>query len=202
MRPCTADPTSNAAHATLRLLPAVAVMFLACSNLVSAAPEQGVQLDPFARATAGDPACPEVPPPLLDAADARSAAHARVERGLRCAMDGTCAPGGSYRRDPQINDAVRAAIAADPRFARTSVWLTTSRQWVTLQGCVRNGRAHRALVDFVRAQPDVTRVFDELRPSAPAAPAPHAAPRAWPARRAAFAMMQRAHRTANETETR
>jgi zona occludens toxin (predicted ATPase) len=53
-----------------------------------------VQLDPFSRATAGDRACPEQGPPLLAPADARNEAHVRVERGLRCAMDGTCEPGG------------------------------------------------------------------------------------------------------------
>jgi len=49
-----------------------------------------IQLDPFARATPADGACPHQPPPLLDAADARNEAHVRVERGLRCAMDGSC----------------------------------------------------------------------------------------------------------------
>ena len=122
-----------------------------------------VQLDPFARATAGDAACPEQPPPLLDAADARNEAHVRVERGLRCAMDGSCEPGGAYKRDPEINERVRSAVAADARFAGTSVWITTTRRWVTLQGCVRTASQRRALVRLVRAQAGVERVFDELK---------------------------------------
>ena len=120
------------------------------------------QLDPFARATHGDAHCPEQPPPLLSAQEARAEAHVRVERGVRCAMDGTCESGGAYRRDPEINERVRAAIAADPRFEKTSVWVTTSRKWVTLQGCVKTATQRRALVTLVRGTPGVERVFDEL----------------------------------------
>ena len=121
-----------------------------------------VQLDPFAQATSGDPRCAAHAPPLLTQQEARVEAHARTERGLRCAMDGQCEPGGSYRRDPDINARVRAAIAADRRFAGTSVWVTTSRHWVTLQGCVHRNAERRALVAFVSRLPDVERVFDEL----------------------------------------
>ena len=58
---------------------------------------------------------------------------------------------------------VAAAIGADARFADTSVWVTTSRHWVTLQGCVRStARApHASRRAFVRAQPNVERVFDD-----------------------------------------
>jgi hypothetical protein len=125
--------------------------------------DEPVQLDPFARATSGDPSCPAPPPPLRSAAEARVEAHVRVERGLRCAMEGKCEAGGAYRRDPQINERVRSALAAEARFRDTSVWLTTSRRWVTLQGCVRSTAQRRALVAWTRAQPDVERVFDELR---------------------------------------
>jgi hypothetical protein len=143
----------------------IAMMLVAAGTDAARAADAPIQLDPFARATHGDASCPEVAPPLLDAAEARSQAHARVERGLRCAMEGTCAPGGSYRQDPQINAAVAAAIDADARFADTSVWITTSRHWVTLQGCVRSSAQHRRLVEFVKRQPNVERVFDELRRS-------------------------------------
>lgn len=130
----------------------------------AAAPtDDRVQLDPFARATHGDARCPEQPPPLLPAEEARNEAHVRVERGTRCGMEGTCEPGGAYKRDPEVNDRVRAAIAAERRFADTSVWVTTSRKWVTLQSCVRNAAERRTLVEFVKHQPNVERVLDELK---------------------------------------
>lgn len=126
------------------------------------AADEMVQLDPFAQATHGYPGCPEVPPPLMTAQEARTAAHARAERGTRCAMDGTCEPGGSYKRDPETNERMRALIAADARFANTSVWVTTSRKWVTLQGCVHTTAQRKSLVTQVARQANVERVFDEL----------------------------------------
>jgi osmotically-inducible protein OsmY len=120
-------------------------------------------LDPFAQATSGDARCPEVKVRLVTQEEAQTQAHARVERGTRCAMEGTCEPGGAYRRDPEINESVRAAIAGDKRFANTSVWITTSRKWVTLEGCVRSSAQRKALVKLVGDQPRVEKVFDELK---------------------------------------
>jgi len=89
-------------------------------------------------------------------------AHERAERGTSCALEGRCEPGGAYKRDPEINERVRAAVAAEPKFADTAVWITTTRKFVTLQGCVRTKAERRALVAFVGAQPGVERVLDEL----------------------------------------
>jgi osmotically-inducible protein OsmY len=134
----------------------------ACFAAALAHADERIQLDPFAQATNGDVRCPEQSPPLLTLAQARAEAHVRSERGLRCAMEGKCEEGGAYKRDPEINDRVRAAIAGHRRFAATSVWVTTSRKWVTLQGCVRSASLRKALVAFVARQSDVERVFDEL----------------------------------------
>src|SRR5690349_25136740 len=117
--------------------------------------ESLVQLDPFAQATSGVPNCAVPSPPTMTEQEARAESHARVERGTRCAMEGTCEPGGAYRRDPEINEAVREAIASDKRFADTSVWITTSRKWVTLEGCVHGKAQRKALVSFVEQQPRV-----------------------------------------------
>lgn len=133
--------------------------------LIAATPARGedmVQLDPFAQATRGYPGCPERAPPLLTPQQARVEAHVRVERGLRCAEEGKCEPGGSYRRDPELNERMRALVAGEPRFADASVWLITSRRWVTLQGCVRSAAQRKALVELVAKQQGVQRVFDEL----------------------------------------
>jgi hypothetical protein len=121
------------------------------------------QLDPFAQATRGHPSCPAPSPPLHAREQVERGAHARAERGTRCAMEGKCEPGGAYRRDPEINEAARAAIAADKRFATSSVWLTTSRGWVTLQGCVRDAVQRLELEETVKKVPRVVQVFDETR---------------------------------------
>jgi osmotically-inducible protein OsmY len=141
-------------------VPVAVGMLLLAGTLARA--EDMVQLDPFAMATRGYPACQERTPPLLTPQQARNEAHVRVERGTRCAEEGKCEPGGTYKRDPEINERIRALIAGESRFADTSVWVTTSRKWVTLQGCVRNAAQRKALVKRVGAQPGVERVFDEL----------------------------------------
>ena len=121
-----------------------------------------VLLDPFAQATRGFVACPEVKPPYVTLERMHIIAHERAERGTSCALEGRCEPGGAYKRDPEINERVRAAVAAEGKFADTSVWVTTTRKFVTLQGCVRNKAERRALVAFVTKQPGVERVLDEL----------------------------------------
>ena len=47
--------------------------------------------------------------------------------------------------------------------AKTWVSVTTSRRWVTLQGCVASKSERNALVKFVVKQRRVERVFDELK---------------------------------------
>ena len=160
---CGIDAMSRPARrcATATIAAGVALCAL-LPALPAFAADDSVQLDPFAQATRGYPGCPDAPPPLMTAQEARTAAHARAERGTRCAMEGTCEPGGAYKRDPETNERMRALIAADPKFGNTSVWVTTSRKWVTLQGCVRTPAQRKSLVALVGKQANVERVFDEL----------------------------------------
>jgi len=126
-----------------------------------------VQLDPFVLATHGLAGCPEFKPRLYSTDELRTEAHVRAERGTRCALEGTCEPGGAYKRDPEINERVRAAIAGDRVFKGTALWVTTSRKWVTLEGCVPNAGVRRSLIRFVEKVQGVERVFDRTRLSAP-----------------------------------
>ena len=121
------------------------------------------QLDPFTQATAGDAGCPEAKPPVLTEQEMRTTAHQRVERGTSCCLAGTCECGGAYKHDPEINDRVAAAIKADSRFAKTSIWVTTTRKFVTLQGCVRNAPQKKALERLVKGQPGVAIVWNETK---------------------------------------
>ena len=119
------------------------------------------QLDPFAQATSGYPACPAARPPILTEQEMRVSAHERAERGTSCCLAGTCECGGAYKRDPEINDRVAAAIRGEKRFRNTSVWVTTTRKFVTLQGCVRSAAQKRTLEQLVKRQPDVAIVWNE-----------------------------------------
>ena len=119
------------------------------------------QPDPFAQATDGYASCPAAKPPVLTEQEMRVQAHGRAERGTSCCLAGTCECGGAYRRDPEINDRVVAAIRREKRFRDTSVWVTTMRKFVTLQGCVRTTAQRKALERVVKRQPDVAIVWNE-----------------------------------------
>jgi BON domain len=133
------------------------------SRAAEGASSGSVQLDPFAQATNGFRNCPATAAPLVTPEQLRIIAHERAERGTWCALEGKCEPGGAYRRDPEVNERVRAAIAQEARFADTSIWITTTRRFVTLSGCVRSNVQRHALIAFTGSQPGVDRVFDETR---------------------------------------
>ncbi|HEV8255557.1 MAG TPA: BON domain-containing protein [Casimicrobiaceae bacterium] len=119
------------------------------------------QLDPFAQATDGYASCPPAKPPALTEQEMRVQAHGRAERGTSCCLAGTCECGGAYRRDPEINDRVIAAIRGEKRLRDTRVWVTTTRKFVTLQGCVRSATQKKALERLVKRQLDVAIVWNE-----------------------------------------
>ena len=129
--------------------------------VVNAEPPRTYQLDPFSQATSGYAACPSVEPPLLDEQQMRAQAHSRAERGTSCCLAGTCECGGAYKHDPEINDRVIAALRRDARFRDTSVWVTTTRGFVTLQGCVHNASQKGALERLVKRQEGVALVWNE-----------------------------------------
>ena len=150
---------------------------IACALALGLANAQGeeprvYQLDPFTRATTGYPGCPDGKPPLLSEREMRVTAHERTERGTSCCLAGACECGGAYKRDPEINERVAAAIRGDPRFGDTSLWVTTTRKFVTLQGCVRDRSQKAALERMVKRLPDVAIVWNETTIGAKAARKP------------------------------
>jgi hypothetical protein len=141
---------------------AVALGIIAALNASAGAEESRTyKLDPFTQATAGYPACPAAKPPILTEQEMRVSAHQRAERGTSCCLAGTCECGGAYKRDPEINERVAKAVRNDRRFRDTSVWVTTTRKFVTLQGCVRGAEQQKALERLVKRQPDVAIVWNE-----------------------------------------
>jgi hypothetical protein len=119
--------------------------------------------DPFAAATRGLPACPAPRGPMLTEAERLKESHLRAERGTSCWLEKKCEKPNAYLYDRDINAAVVRALAADPRFAGTRVWVTTQRRFVFLQGCVRDRAQVRALIDAAARVPNVDRVLDELQ---------------------------------------
>jgi hypothetical protein len=133
----------------------------ATNSPVEADEPRTYQLDPFTQVTAAYAGCPETKAPVLTEQEMRVSAHERAERGTSCCLAGTCECGGAYKRDPEINERVATAIKADARFANTSVWVTTTRKFVTLQGCMRSAAQKKALEVLVKRQSDVAIVWNE-----------------------------------------
>jgi BON domain len=140
---------------------AVALGVAALASPATAEELRTYQLDPFVQATGGYAGCPEGKPPILTEQEMRVTAHERAERGTSCCLAGTCECGGAYKRDPEINERVAEAVRDDRRFRNTSVWVTTMRKFVTLQGCVRSQAQKSALERMVKRVPDVAIVWNE-----------------------------------------
>jgi hypothetical protein len=145
----------------MKLAAALAIAMMWSSSQTHAAGPQSYLLDPFAQATDGYAGCPAVAPPVLDERQMRAQAHSRAERGTSCCLAGTCECGGPYQHDGQINDRVVTAIASDKRFRDTAVWVTTTRGFVTLQGCVRTSAQKSALARAVKRLAGVVLVWNE-----------------------------------------
>ena len=141
---------------------ALAIAMLCFALHVDGQSPQSYLLDPFAQATSGHEGCPPAKPPLLDEREMRSQAHSRAERGTSCCLAGTCECGGPYKHDAEINDRVVEAIKTDKRFRDTAVWVTTTRGFVSLRGCVRSGAQKNALGRVVKRQVGVVLVWNEV----------------------------------------
>jgi len=114
---------------------ALVIAMLCFAFRVDAQTSLSYLLDPFAQATSGDE---------------------------RCCLAGTCECGGPYKHDAEINDRVVEAIRIDKRFRDTAVWVTTTRGFVTLRGCVRNPAQKNALGRVVKRQAGVVLVWNEV----------------------------------------
>jgi osmotically-inducible protein OsmY len=139
----------------------MSLVMIAVATCAPAEEPRTYQLDPFTQATGGYPGCPQGKPPVLSEQEMRITAHERAERGTSCCLAGTCECGGAYKHDPEINERVAKAVRDNARFRDTSVWVTTMRKFVTLQGCVRSGAQKSALERLVKRQPDVAIVWNE-----------------------------------------
>jgi hypothetical protein len=117
---------------------------------------------PFGPAVTGLAPCPQPEGPLITEAEMRQLAHGRIERGTSCWLAKKCEDSNAYRRDSEIQQRVVDAIRSDRTLARSSIWVTTERRWITLQGCLQAPALRAALIDKVRRVDGVEEVFDQL----------------------------------------
>lgn len=119
--------------------------------------------DPFLQATTGIADCPVPEGPSIPKSEMLAQSHYRAERGNSCFQAGRCRLANSYLYDKEIIPRVKKAIAADGRFADTSIWLEGQRRWVWLKGCVRKQSDVEALELLVRKLDDVEAVINQLK---------------------------------------
>jgi hypothetical protein len=117
---------------------------------------------PFGSAVMGLAACPQPEGPLITEAEMRQQAHGRIERGTSCWLAKKCEDSNVYRRDPEIQQRVVDAIRHDRTLTYSSIWVTTERRWITLQGCLQAQALRAGLIDKVRRIDGVEAVSDQL----------------------------------------
>lgn len=129
--------------------------------------------DPFFRISSGMAGCPEPLGPRIDEAAWQRETHHRLERGYRCHAEGRCRLSNAYHYDREIAETVQRRLQWLSRQHRdaprswqqtlpqTSLWLTVSRRWVTIQGCVPPGFDPKPLADALREVEGVERVVIE-----------------------------------------
>lgn len=141
--------------------------------------------DPFFRISSGIAGCPEPLGPRIDEAAWQRETHHRLERGYRCHAEGRCRLSSAYHYDREIAETVQRRLQWLSRqhrgspdswqqsLPRTSLWLTVSRRWVTIQGCVPRGFDPKPLADALREVEGVERVVVETT-DRPRQPVPYA----------------------------
>jgi hypothetical protein len=130
---------SSSRFSTGVIVATLTAMALASVSATESPAERRTWFDtPFGPAVVGLAACPRPEGPLITEEEMRQLAHARIERGTSCWLAKKCEDSNAYRRDPEIQRRVIEAVASMPAYARSSVWVTTERGWVTLQGCLES----------------------------------------------------------------
>lgn len=118
--------------------------------------------DPFVQVTSKISTCPVPQGPGYTAQEAKEQAHYRAERGTSCYLSGRCRLPNAYLYDQEIISRVGKAIHSDSRFVNTSLWASSQRRWVTLQGCVHTEADSLAMEQLVRGLDDVEAVINDL----------------------------------------
>jgi hypothetical protein len=118
--------------------------------------------DPYFQVRNAVAGCPVPRGPLIDEADMRREAHARVERGTSCWLAGRCAKANAYHYDAGIADAVRQRFSDARVLPRASLWVTVQRRIVWVEGCVATADADRRIERLLHGVPDVEQMVVNL----------------------------------------
>ena len=121
--------------------------------------------DPFFQLSAAAPSCPEPLGPLITEDEAIRDTHHRLERGQRCYLEKRCRYPSSYQYDPEIAQAIQAAVR-DGRFKvpkESSLWILVQGRRVFAYGCVPARYRAGSVRDQLRGIPDVEVAVEDVR---------------------------------------
>jgi hypothetical protein len=133
--------------------------------------------DPYFQVSDGIRNCPVPRGPYLTEAEKIAESHGRAERGTSCWMAGKCALPNAYLYDAAIAENIRQKLAGNSAIAEDSLWITVSRRFVWVQGCVARESSRATLEALLRSVPDVDLVMVDVMQAPGGAPDSRAAPR-------------------------
>jgi hypothetical protein len=145
----------------------IAVLLVAAAfcraALASGAPERRNWFDdPFFALSNDIPHCPMPLGPLVTEEEALAQTHHRLERGMRCHLEGRCRHPSSFDYDREIAADIRAnakRIAPRP----STVWILVQGRRVWAYGCVASGYRRGDVERALRRIADVELAMEELR---------------------------------------
>lgn len=111
--------------------------------------------DPFFQVSDGVPGCPQPLGPLLTETEMKEESHSRAERGTTCWLTGACSQPNAYLYDKGIAQGIRNSL----RVSDASLWMTVKRRFVWVEGCVARANQAAELEEWLKAVPEVERVF-------------------------------------------
>lgn len=138
--------------------------WLGCHAATAGAEAEGEDLknwfgDPFFQVSGGQGGCPLPRGPFMTEKEKIDDSHSRAERGTTCWLAGECERPNSYLYDAGIAETVRKRMADDPPIADDSLWVTVTRRFVFVEGCVADRKREGEIEALVREVPHVDRVF-------------------------------------------
>lgn len=132
--------------------------------------------DPFEQVSSRIADCPEPAGPRVSQAEWRREAHHRIEQGNHCWSEGRCRLANAFHYDKEIAESLqrrlRTLSTTMPGWQDSTLWITVSGRWLTVQGCVRPGFAVAPFLAALREVADVEKVVDQTT-STPARGVPY-----------------------------
>jgi hypothetical protein len=144
---------------------ALAVMMGIFPILRSAAAEEALGNwfnDPFFQVSNGMSHCPTPRGPMLTEAEKIAESHSRVERGTSCWLAGRCAHANAYAFDAGIGQRIQNILENHTEFSGDSIWITVSRRFVWVQGCVASNSSRTKLTSLLAHVEEADYVFFDI----------------------------------------